>query len=799
MCNRLALFALLASAASFGCDQAAPVSPDAGTTEEPTSPDTGAQPVDASAFVDAAPSDAAPPMDAALPDFGPPPIDTIPDWRALTAGVESIDSGGAQPSSLVVFGPQALAVILDEDSRPFVAASRVEAGRVVLFGHEGYLQRLDDQPADNGRLLENALTWAAGDRAPNATLDVLLDPGQDALADDLRRRGHTARFGGVSDLPADVWVTTTYPERDLRELRAMRAFIAQGGGLVVGGHAWWWSYSTGNEDAAHDYPGNQFLVPMGLMVTTQADVTAGLDAVPAEPPEACTNVRTAVDTLRRDRFDAPRLSRGERARCAASATAGIAALPLDITTLFEPVAMLSDEVGPVVPTEASPLEASQHPTERVVVAYQTKRALEAPVERVAPSAMADDFPGSVSAEALRGEAVVDIPAQYAGRPEAFAFSAPAAPRWWSTGLYAAPGEAVTVTIESGEPEGLSAQIGAHTDTLWSLETWQRAPALTRSQALRARDTRVASGFGGPVYVRQAVGAPSGPVRVRVAGGVPMRRFVAGQTDLAAWRAGAGTSASPWAELETARVIHLVPTAAIDAVPDPNAVAALWDRLVDAQATLSGLPVERTRPERFVFDRQISAGWMHSGYPIMAHLPSVPEVIDLQVMTRDGLWGPLHELGHNHQWIDWVLPGTEEGNVNLFSVYCSEQVLGIDRSAAHPALAPAERAARIDAFVAGGRSRADWSVWTALETDLQVQERFGWAPFTAVFTAYRALADAERPADADAAAQQWMVRLSQATGADLTDFYAAWGFEPTPETRAAVSDLAPWRDHPMAGR
>ena len=102
-------------------------------------------------------------------------------------------------------------------------------------------------------------------------------------------------------------------------------------------------------------------------------------------------------------------------------------------------------------------------------------------------------------------------------------------------------------------------------------------------------------------------------------------------------------------------------------------------------------------------------------------------------------------------------------------------------------------------MAGGRSRADWSVWTALETDLQVQERFGWAPFTAVFTAYRALADAERPADADAAAQQWMVRLSQATGADLTDFYAAWGFEPTPETRAAVSDLAPWRDHPMAGR
>jgi hypothetical protein len=34
----------------------------------------------------------------------------------------------------------------------------------------------------------------------------------------------------------------------------------------------------------------------------------------------------------------------------------------------------------------------------------------------------------------------------------------------------------------------------------------------------------------------------------------------------------------------------------------------------------------TRAERFLVDRQISAGWMHSGYPVMAHLESTGEVM-----------------------------------------------------------------------------------------------------------------------------------------------------------------------------
>jgi len=742
----------------------------------------------------------APPVGGDVPPVGgdvPPPFDPTDDWRALTNGVRTFNSGDALPSSLVVFGPEAFAVLLDESGRPFIAAARHGAGRVVLYGHEAPLNGISGQPDDNGRLLENTFGWiAAAQGAP--ALDILLDPGLDALADDLRALGHTPRFGGYQALPAQAWVTTTYPERTAEERDAIIAHVEGGGGLVVGGQAWWWSYSQNNPDAAHDYPGNQFLVPMGLLVTPNTDVTAGLDMVGDSPPDPCTNVRTAVDALRRDQREAPALTPARRRLCAARATAGVAGLPLDLDTFFEVVEALSAEVGEVIPTEAAPLDAQAQPTERVVVAYATRLALEAPVDAVVASPMAVDFPGAVARGAPTGEAVVTLEPEYVGRPDAFAYSNPGSPLWHSTGLYAAPGEVVSATAE-GDAEGLSVQIGAHTDTLWDLDSWTRAPALVRVGDFSEGTVRIANGFGGPIYVRQAIGSPRAVVRVVVTGGTPMRHYVHGRTDPATWQADRGTSAAPWAELETDRVTHLVPTDALDAADDPVALAETWNTLLDAQAALSGLPVGRARAERFVFDRQISAGWMHSGYPIMAHLPSVPEAVDLALIRRDGIWGPLHELGHNHQWIDWVLPGTTEGNVNLFSVYASEEVLGIDRGRAHPALDPAEREARIVEFLAGGRRFEDWSVWTALETYLQLEERFGWAPFTALFVEYRGLADPERPADEAAAVQAWVVRSSRAFGFDLTDFYGAWGFPLTAETRDAVGDLPAWLDHPMAGR
>ncbi|CAN0578242.1 unnamed protein product, partial [Laminaria digitata] len=227
-------------------------------------------------------------------------------------------------------------------------------------------------------------------------------------------------------------------------------------------------------------------------------------------------------------------------------------------------------------------------------------------------------------------------------------------------------------------------------------------------------TCVASCRGGSISGAILVVTQLGLIDVEIEGAIDMPYYELGVTDSAGWAASRQAEA-PWAELVSRSLVMTVPRQAAVALDDPQALLQFWDSVLDADAALSGFASDRPRRERFVFDRQISAGWMHSGYPIMAHLASVPEALDLELLNREGSWGLFHELGHNHQWRDWVLPGTTEANVNLFSVYAMETVVARDRSLAHSALSPVNRSMRIDSYLASGPDFARWSVWTALET------------------------------------------------------------------------------------
>ena len=64
---------------------------------------------------------------------------------------------------------------------------------------------------------------------------------------------------------------------------------------------------------------------------------------------------------------------------------------------------------------------------------------------------------------------------------------------------------------------------------------------------------------------------------------------------------------------------------------------------------------------------------------MMHSVSAAEVVDAEAIRRSGLWGPIHELGHNQQRGCWEFPShTTECTCNLWSVYVHEEVLGIPR-------------------------------------------------------------------------------------------------------------------------
>jgi hypothetical protein len=193
--------------------------------------------------------------------------------------------------------------------------------------------------------------------------------------------------------------------------------------------------------------------------------------------------------------------------------------------------------------------------------------------------------------------------------------------------------------------------------------------------------------------------------------------------------------------------------------------------------------------------------MHSGYPIMAGLDVQNDLVSLSRL-KAGFWGPLHEIGHNHQWDPWALPGSIEASVNLWSVYAFEKVLSIPRANAMPDrvadLAPAMRAKRIQDYLAGGANFADkWKEFTALETYLQLQEGFGWEPFTQVFKQYYADAPNTDPTNDQGKIDLWVLRFSLAVNKDLGPFFRAWGFPVSAGVLTEIGTLPAWQENPMA--
>jgi hypothetical protein len=236
----------------------------------------------------------------------------------------------------------------------------------------------------------------------------------------------------------------------------------------------------------------------------------------------------------------------------------------------------------------------------------------------------------------------------------------------------------------------------------------------------------------------------------------------------------------------------MPSKAVRDVDDPTAVLEHWDRVMDATATLAAWPLARKSPERIVADADISAGYMHSGYPIMTGLDVTSAMVDVnKLRTVNGGWGFYHEIGHNHQNPDWTFPGTTEVTVNLFTMHTLETVCGVSKEdASRRALV--EPAARIKAYLA----HPDFEVWKsdpflALAMYAQLRLAFGWEPYRKVFADYRALGPGQHPRTELDKHDQWMTRVSNAVGRNLGPFFQAWGIPTSEQARKSIERLPAW--------
>ncbi|XP_047450732.1 TRPM8 channel-associated factor homolog [Mugil cephalus] len=633
-------------------------------------------------------------------------------------------------SEVLVHGPLTFPIGTTDKGQVFLAGAYYGQGRVIVVTHEGLLELEALAPFWN-----NAIHWL--DEGHQGVVGIEMDQAHKVLSKSGLKCEKTNFKKDLS-----VFVRTAYSDTHLEELQE---FVAEGGGLLIGGHAWYWAQTHQGQNPLTEFSGNKILNQMGLSLLA-ATIPSGTYKAP-EPSQATIDNYHFRHLLHR------------------FAGHVVSAL-IDI---------LKKSGMPQV-SESCPVKS---PRDHLLLSVGSE------VYKVCPD------PDALLPYLIKNNPL--LPVVYNQRIK-IDVNTTEREEWISTGLYLSPGMKTYMSMPAEiVNKGWKVQIGCQTDQL-NAEELKRAPCVYERFPVTSDMMQVWNLWGGLIYL---VAPPKTQVQgpeVTVQMAVPAPYYKSGVTTAADWSL-LRTAPSPWAELEFDNIILTVPSDVVRALERPDEVATLWNDIMRSIADLAAIPHKFPRKERFVTDVQISAGWMHSGYPIMAHKSTAAELVSVDHMKSEGLWGPIHELGHNQQRDCWEFPPhTTECTCNLWSVYVHEVVLGIHRTKAHPDLTLENRNKRAEDYAKGGKNLSTWSMWVALETYMQLQEFFGWDAFMKVFAAYHNMSNF--PKDNKGKMNLYAVTFSQTVEMNLTGFFKAWGWPIETSTEEKLSNLPPWCDHPF---
>lgn len=697
------------------------------------------------------------------------------DLDALLEGVTTIGKPGV-PGPLAVTSLDAFVVMTGHGqgdiALPLVVGARHAKGRVIAFGHTGYFSEDILTQGDTERLLINSAHWLAGSRGRVRCWR------QPELAARLRAAGLRAENTDARDwmgsLDSFDAVFVKPSALDSAEVARLSDWVAKGGGVGLADLGWGWQQLNPDAVLADQHPGNRFGAPIGFV---WADGTlARVDPVAKDRVllEAASAAAALRQLRERDRTEESAPFTDQLGGVLSSA---VSAVPANDKRLLAPLEEWLGDRELANPTARDPL-GPEEVAERLAIVIRHRRNAALPPSEVRAAPTAAIFPGSVpdSAKRRRG-ARVNIAGVRGERV--------------STGLYAAPGEVITVKVDAATVAlDLRLRIGAHSDRLWNRPLWERHPEISSAHRIDRAEVFVASPHGGALYFELSEPV-SDPIEVRVDGAVLAPRFRLGRTTADEWRA-ARRAPAPWAELEAQHVILSVPSSEVRGLDDPTQLLELWDRVMATYVELDGRPLA-TRPERFVPDVDISAGYMHSGYPVMTHLDAAPWFVDpARVLGKPDpqVWGLWHELGHNRQSPDWTFDGTGEVTCNIYTLFVLDRISGV-KPIEHPRIAPLHQ--KLEAYRANGSDFEQWKKdpFLALYMYVQLQDEFGWDAYQAVFRKYLELdADARPKSDAEKR-DLWLVMFSRTVERDLSSFFEEWGVPTSQLARDSLADLEAW--------
>lgn len=721
------------------------------------------------------------------PLSGQIPEEVVKRERAkVLEGVQSVPKIGA-PGPVAIWGQLAFPILGSADrqgnEQAVAAVAGYGKGRVVLFGQNGYLSGAGG--GDHAKLLENVVRWSAGGKMKPRVGMWKVD--EKAVLEKAGFEVEVVKELGKAGLgKVDVVVMNAQGVTDEADGLAVVEWVKAGGGLVAGMTGWAFDQTSGGKELALAHGLNKALQPAGIGFTELSGFD-GLQAFVARVDlPRLMNASEAIGVMKKSGGGKGALNEAEVKQASKAIQIALAAQPPEKSPFREAVSLALGSAGgsAAVPTKEKPFTEEKENAERMRLSMETRMLRLDRAETVAAHPAHEVFPEKVAANAPRGKGVVAVDATVPG--------------WASTGFYAAAGETIEVTVPEGMAgKGFAVRIGCHSDVLYDLPSWSRAPDITKSVPIAAAVTKVASAFGGLVYIEvpardQVV---DGMLQVGISGAVAAPLFVLGKDTDEQWNSEIKMRPGPWAELACDKMIVTVPTSVAREVKNPTMVMTFWKMAVEAQDEITNQAAERRRPERMVADVQISAGFMHSGYPIMLHVPEALEMVTVSRLKMPG-WGYHHEVGHNHQRGEFTFDGTGEVTNNVIGMWVYESVMKRDPLLGHPAISVEARKEHVEKIASAKGAAEKWAVWkgnpfVALTTYIQLIQGFGWESWRAYLHSFADPAFGAKPKTDDETRDQFLIRYSKITKKNLGPFFEFWGIPVSAGAKEAVSGMEAW--------
>lgn len=444
-----------------------------------------------------------------------------------------------------------------------------------------------------------------------------------------------------------------------------------------------------------------------------------------------------------------------------------------------------------------PIEKDKYPYTSAILLFQCKQQTLVPHQE--KSVYADTFPGTIpkSAQVANNE-IVNVNFDYADLAYLRMLVAPG--NWKSTGLYAPAGSVITIELPENTKD-LDIQVGAHTDQLGHLLKWDRAPIVTFRETLKAGVNQISSPFGGLIYLIPTKSKSGKDVNITINGAVKAPYFVLGETDINEWNETIKNYPAPWAEFQGKHVIHTVPSSVIEEMDSPETLLHHWDDMIEQYNKLVGLKKEGQPPHRIpdrqhriTSDIQISAGYMHAGYPIM--IPNEPAALHTVQFDRvkdlnDG-WGFWHEMGHEYQQVAWFWDDIVEVSVNIYSLYMQDYFGNPSRLLTKDKNGQTYYDIAF-AFLNNEDTDKNFNqigLFERLVMIRQLQMAYDWNFFTNLHVAYRELPEEDLPDDNNEQQKidKFVAMSSKVSGENLLDFFSLWGMPYTAQAKMEVEAM-----------